>query len=154
MIVAAVDRLCRRLDALGRGEVVSLPELLAALAHVYAASCELEAVVAVGEFEPIDPGERHELGQALAGLVAADRLYWVAMAGVGQSSGPELGCGDLVDDLADIYADLAPAWRAHHRGAPLADVLGSWTVLACHWRKHAIDALCVLHRLVHDPGEG
>lgn len=158
MIVAAVDRLCRLLDALARGEAVSSRALLAALAHVYAVSCELEVAAgvreydALGEFEAIDPAERHALEHALARLVGEARLYWVPLDLAALHGEPKLGCGDLVDDLADIYADLAPAWRAHHRGAPLAEVLGSWTVLAFHWRKHAIDAMGGLHRLVHgDP---
>jgi hypothetical protein len=151
VIVAAVDRLCRLLDALGRGEAVSARALLGALAHVYAASCELEAGAAVGEFEGIEPAERLALEHALAGLVGEARLYWVALDCTALHGEPELGCGDLVDDLADIYCDLAPAWRAQRRGAALADVLGSWSVSAAHWRRHAIDALGVLHRLVHDP---
>lgn len=151
MIVAAVDRLCRLLETLARGEAVPARALLAALAHVYAASCELEAVVAVGEFEAIDASERSALEHALAGLVGQARLYWVALDCTALHGKPDLGCGDLVDDLADIYADLAPAWRAQRRGAALADVLGSWSVSADHWRRHAIDALGVLHRLVHDP---
>ncbi len=62
----------------------------------------------------------------------------------------ELSCGDLLDDLTDIHADLRHGLTVWDRGTPQARTEAVWhwrLMFKAHWGKHAVDALTVLHQL-------
>lgn len=62
----------------------------------------------------------------------------------------ETGVGDLADDLADVFADVAQGLRLFDRGH-VDDAVWSWRfALGTHWGEHATSAIRVLHRVVAD----
>jgi Domain of unknown function (DUF5063) len=59
---------------------------------------------------------------------------------------------DLADDLADIHRDLKPGLRAfvNQDDAVMGAVLFEWQFsFRSHWGGHAVNALKLLHQLVH-----
>ncbi|MFV8756444.1 DUF5063 domain-containing protein [Nannocystaceae bacterium ST9] len=154
----AARRLCDALERPGEDRQAALAELLAALAGVYAAALGLQRDD-FGEWEPLEmPSPDAERGQRVARhveeLVGARRWYWLALEPDALAGNDEIGCGDLVDDLQDIYADIEPGLRAWESG------VGSKAALAFewmhrfggHWGVHATQAMRALHEVVFARG--
>ncbi len=118
--------------------------VLAHLARLYAATFFLS---------PAEPTETFDVWS-----VACAKPVW---SGLGQSyyavvenpfdlEGPEIGTGDLDDDIVDIYFDVKRglvAYEAgHHR-----DAQWFWIhSFESHWGAHAANAISALHRLISD----
>ncbi len=60
--------------------------------------------------------------------------------------------GNLADDLAEVYRDVAPGLRAWNTNDDtlLDEIVFQWVKggFEIHWGAHAIDALGILHRVV------
>jgi hypothetical protein len=74
------------------------------------------------------------------------RHYWQ----VADRDDQEVVCGDLADDLADIWRDLQVGLRTPRDG----DAIWEWRfAFHTHWGQHAIAALSVLHGEGQEPGQ-
>ena len=54
-------------------------------------------------------------------------------------------CGDITDDLADIYYDLKPGLILFEAGHEMA-AAWQWRCMFSHWGDHATSAIRALHR--------
>jgi Domain of unknown function (DUF5063) len=62
----------------------------------------------------------------------------------------EAGVGDLADDIADIYRDIAEGLRLYEAGHP-REALWQWIFnLTYHWGAHATSAMRALHWYLSD----
>lgn len=119
------------------------------LARLYAAAWDLPDV------EPADvelPDISHEAWSRVFGRLGRRLpfgLYWTLTQPVAADlAGPdEPTCGDLADDLADIWRDLKPgldAWPDADEDARRA-IVWEWRLsFRTHWGRHAADAMAVL----------
>jgi hypothetical protein len=62
----------------------------------------------------------------------------------------DAGVGDLADDIADIYRDIAEGLRLYEAGHP-REALWQWVFnLTFHWGAHATSAMRALHWYLSD----
>jgi len=135
-------------------------KILAAMARVYACAHRLPAVSldddAVDVPDAFDVG--HDEWKQVCNLVR-DALdlqcyYWSYFdPTVPQDEMPYSDCGDLADDLADIYRDIKPglrAWETNNDGY-LPTIVFHWkfSLFESHWGVHAVDAMRALHPLAY-----
>jgi hypothetical protein len=57
------------------------------------------------------------------------------------------GTGDAIDDLADIYIDLARGYE-YFKGGDLENAAWFWKLTFHHWGKHALDLQRILFEII------
>lgn len=107
---------------------------------------------------PVEADELKEVGEKLQTVFGERRWYWLQHDPIFPRDGTEKPvCGDLVDDLLDIYGDIVPALRAWEAGTNrIDDIVFEWrgTLFQTHWGVHATQAIRALHFIVFDHGLG
>jgi len=134
-------------------------DLLTALSELYAAALGLRSIEVdrtpdcdLSQFE-VSHLEWRALYHRLCAYLGHDAWYWMYFEPMKtQVEKAEPVGGNLADDLADVYRDIAAglrAWNANddpeYDEAVFQWVLGG---LDIHWGAHAVDALGILHRVV------
>ncbi|MEX6690890.1 DUF5063 domain-containing protein [Danxiaibacter flavus] len=79
-----------------------------------------------------------------------NRFYWVIFE-PSKDSGIEPVCGDLLDDLGDIYKDLKNSLLLFDKGTPAEIESAVWTFkwgFDNHWGNHCINATYALHYFI------
>lgn len=74
--------------------------------------------------------------------------YWTTLNPIEMEQEAEIGAGDLVDDLGDIYHDLKAGIQFFDRADLRSKENALWqfkTDFVQHWGRHCISALLVIH---------
>jgi hypothetical protein len=141
-----------------------------ALSELYSAAIGLRTIESfeapdsnLESFE-VSHAEWRTLYHRLCTLLGHDAWYWMYFEPMKtQVEKAEPVGGNLADDLADVYRDVAAGLRAWDStdDSPLDEVVFEWIRggFEIHWGAHAVDALGILHRVVtdrvmRDPGSG
>ena len=101
------------------------------------------------EFD-VDDKEWKKLFDSVHEILGEQTYYWHFFDPSTLADDEEPVCGDLGDDLADIYRDIKPGLRAWDLRVDqyLPDIVFSWKCpLVSHWGVHATSALHALHLL-------
>ncbi len=102
--------------------------------------------------DPTSESFQKELVVLTTSRLSPYRYYWHQFDPVKESK-DDLVCGDLVDDLVDIYKDLKNALRVYTAKKPgaknvaLIDFKNSFNY---HWGRHCINALYGIHYFIQD----
>lgn len=76
-------------------------------------------------------------------------FYWSVMNPNDVLSDVEIGTGDAIDDLVDIYADLKEGYQ-HYENGNLNEAAFVWkNGYEIHWRQHLVELQCCLHDLIY-----
>lgn len=139
-----------------------LESLHQSVARLYAAGTvlpevDIETAEDVPEKYDVDDEEWKNTFFQIADALAHCRWYWLVFDPTSpMESTPEVVCGDLGDDIADIYRDVIPGLRAWHSGneACVASIVFDWNqpLLGSHWGIHAVSALRAMHFLTYMRG--
>jgi uncharacterized protein DUF5063 len=131
---------------------------LAAVARVYACAHQLpelpcaDDVVDIPDTLDVSREERQEVCDLIRDALGLQCYYWSYFdPTVPQDETPYSDCGDLADDLADIYRDIKPgvrAWETNNNDY-LPMIVFNWKrpLFWSHWGVHAVDAMRALHPL-------
>jgi hypothetical protein len=104
----------------------------------------------------IDRAEVERLKANVSEKLGATRFYWMVFETPVDPAGskPEPVIGDLVDDIEELYADLAPALSAWKQNPARFEraVLWDWraTPFEAHSAAHAASAVRALQVIVSD----
>ncbi len=126
----------------------SLTEPLFYVSNLYAQALSLPEREAAAEFAALYDryavGEQ-EWGQIFKGFCELPfQYYWSLFQPVADTP-EEPGCGDLHDDLADIYRDLETGYRMYQDGH-IDSAVFHWKIrFRAHWGRHATSALYAMH---------
>lgn len=86
----------------------------------------------------------------IADKVGEDRFYWTVFDPTNPKD-TEAVCGDLADDLGDIYKDIKKDLLTFDHPTPGSKEHAIWSIkfhFEKHWGEHAIDALRTIHFLL------
>lgn len=133
-----------------------LQEMLPRLVELYATA------LALPDVEPADddrewPGMTHEEWKVvfddLRERIVDYQLYWTTDGFPLRTddTSPPLLCGDLANDLADIYRDLKDSLDQWETGEDSHRVSALWEWrfgFHAHYGQHIVDAVRVIHRVV------
>lgn len=119
-------------------------ETLSRLAELYAAAHNLpDDVFEDAPDVPAEPvGRLDELMTNFAQMPF--QLYWQALEPSNLDKDGNVACGDILDDLSDIYCDIGDGLWLYDQGYPKAAVW-HWQLLYTHWGNHVIGAMHALH---------
>ena len=87
---------------------------------------------------------------AISGLIAEHRFYWEVFDPTNHLD-TEAVCGDLIDDIGDIYKDIKKAVLTYETGTEAAKQDAAWQLhfgFHHHWGDHCIDALRACHYIL------
>lgn len=122
-----------------------LRELVSLLAQLVSHGVQLPHV------EPKDPSAPPGTRRARRSLVIAEfQYYWSVvdpLKGVEHGTPPDLGLGDVTDDIGDIYEDVAVGldqWQSGTEEGRLEAVWHWKFLFERHWGAHATSALFAL----------
>ena len=88
----------------------------------------------------------HRIGERIGG----NSVYWEVFEPFDHDNHDPV-CGDLVDDLGDIYRDIKRALMIFDLGTAAAKQDAIWQLkfgFENHWGRHAIGALMAIHHLL------
>jgi hypothetical protein len=88
----------------------------------------------------------------LADKVGDDRYYWLVFDPTDHND-TESVCGDLIDDIGDIYKDIKRGLVTFDLGTIACMQHGIWELkflFEKHWGQHTIDALRTIHFLLEE----
>jgi hypothetical protein len=159
LFVEAAQQFCGLIDERPRDVKAWLKSVLPALSELYASALGLIGI------ESVDTGDKtlsrfvvsHDEWRALYHRLSAqlghDAWYWMTFEPMKtQVEKAEKVIGNLADDLADVYRDVAAGLRAWHANddSLLDETVFQWIKggFEIHWGAHAVDALGILHRIV------
>jgi hypothetical protein len=74
-------------------------------------------------------------------------FYHSCMNPLDVTSTPQNGVGDAIDDLADIYIDLARGYEYYKEG-DLENAAWYWKLTFNHWGRHTVDLQKILFELI------
>ncbi len=151
----AARRWCALVEHPPADPLDALRQLHRALSTLYAAALELELAGSnpgepdLDALYPVSEERLQAIGDNVESIVGARRWYWVQydptiqLHGNGHSTSitsDTPGCGDLVDDMQDIYRDINPALQAWEAGLDRIDAITfDWCGprFRAHWGIHA-----------------
>jgi hypothetical protein len=84
---------------------------------------------------------------SISNRVGADRYYWEVFDPTDHNDTKPV-CGDLVDDIGDIYKDIKEGLMTFDLGTPASREDAVWNFrfgFEKHWGGHAISALRAIH---------
>lgn len=149
----AADEFCTWAGSHATDGPADVPQAVRALAGLYAAALALPADPERGKdiAEP-DPATHPTWIPAVEHFAALPcRFYWVVFDPHAEPDGEPVA-GDLVDDLADVYRDVATGvllWEQGHRN----EAIWHWRFNSnVHWGRHAVSALAAMHAWAADYG--
>jgi Domain of unknown function (DUF5063) len=79
-----------------------------------------------------------------------DPFYWVVLDPTDHDD-TSSGCGDLIDDLGDIYKDLKTFLIGFDSGDPAVTQNALWHLhwsFTYHWKDHCMDAIYAIHHFM------
>lgn len=129
-----------------------------ALSELYRTALELETIDPIYsssdiEFDEIDQNELREMNKGLVSKLGKECFYWVVFDPAYDKE-DEPTQGWLVDDFADIYADLKEELtKIDQIGTDESIEDALWQLkfgFNHHWGNHCIDAMRALHYLRYD----
>lgn len=88
-----------------------------------------------------------EIVELIKNKLLDHRYYWVVFDPINVED-TEPGCGDLLDDISDIYKDVKGALLLYDSGLEDAKDLAMWQVkfdFENHWGQHCINAIYAFH---------
>ncbi len=133
--VIAARAFCAAIES---GRALDAPELLGLLSRLHTAALDLPPASA--GYGVVGPDVT-----APAGWSAAPLQYYSTVLDPLELAAPELGTGDLLDDLTDTYCDLKRDLLLHEAGHA-EEAVWSWRFgFQRHWGAHVVDAMRVLH---------
>jgi hypothetical protein len=153
----AADRFCLLLESDPLDRELWIGNVLSAVADVYARAHKLPSNLELDVDPPDDfdvgDDDYYQVVRRVHSVLAEQSYYWSYFDPTEMDSSEKPDCGDLGDDLADIYRDLKPglrAWRTD-RDEYLAAIVFDWrdAPFQAHWGVHAVDAMRALHWIVH-----
>lgn len=105
------------------------------------------------EFEVnIPEGYIKNILKSLSDRIGANRYYWTVFDPTDDTD-KEAVCGDLVDDIGDVYHDVKRGLLIFDIGTIGSKEVALWHLkflFEKHWGKHTIDALRTLHFLLEE----
>ena len=112
------------------------------VARLYSAALDLP-FAEPDDFEVIKLNEltRSRITQRLSSLPFS--IYWIALNSDIRDEGT-VACGELADDLHDIYTDVKEGLLTYPHSVPTATWHWRFT-FDIHWGHHAVSALSALH---------
>ncbi|MDF2192310.1 DUF5063 domain-containing protein [Paraflavitalea sp. CAU 1676] len=120
------------------------------LLMLYRFGLDLPQIEAPGEVDMSHTDDKIHLDRVLR--LIRDRVpvksYWVTLTPLDFVNPTEIGTGDLVDDLGDIYLDLKRGLVLFDTSDTLAREYAVWYFrfhYTHHWGQHCIDALQIIH---------
>jgi hypothetical protein len=133
--------------------------LLPALSELYAYALGLIGIESIDTSDKtlsrfvVSHGEWRALYHRLSTQLGHDAWYWMTFEPMKtQKEKSEPVAGNLADDLADVYRDVAPGLRAWDTNDDtlLDEIVFQWARggFEIHWGAHAVDAMGILHRIV------
>jgi Domain of unknown function (DUF5063) len=154
----AASQFCGLLELDSPNPKLWIREVLMALSDLYATANTLLTFQPV-EFSEDIPEQRrihHDQCQAIYDRIsrALPQTWYLTYFDLTESFDLEQKpvIGDLADDLADIFRDLKPGLIAtsNQDDAVMGAVVFEWQFsFRSHWGDHAVNALKLLHQLVH-----
>lgn len=84
---------------------------------------------------------------SIAERLGEARYYWHVFAPIDDGEHTPV-CGDLLDDLGDIYKDVRSALLVFHLGQPDCQENALWQFkfdFDAHWDRHCVNALSAIH---------
>ena len=100
---------------------------------------EFEEKLSVDDFQTILHGVAKQLGEA--------RYYWHVFDPVNDLDTAPV-CGDLLDDIGDIYKDLRHSLMIFGLGRGDCEEVALWDLkfdFDAHWSRHCVNALSAIH---------
>jgi len=79
--------------------------------------------------------------------------YWIVLNPVDMQNDADVGCGDLLDDLEEIYCDIKCGLIMLDKKDFSAKENGVWKLkfdYDNHWNEHCIEAIHVIHNYIAD----
>ena len=117
------------------------------LPRIYAAALELPDVEP--DTEDIDSGVESPMDR-LAVRIGRYDYYWEVFDPRIDGDEERVVCGQLSDDLADVYLDLVDPLASFEAGR-VADAVWSWKFgLRSHYGAHIVSAMRAIHVLIHE----
>lgn len=156
----AAARFCALLESFPPDVQEWVEHVLAVVARLYACAHQLpEASLAdddrdiPDEYEVSDE-EWKRVCNLVRNALGLQCYYWSYFdPSVPHDETPYAVCGDLADDLADIYRDIKPGLRAWETNDDkfLPMIIFDWKepLFSSHWGVHAVDAMRALHPIAH-----
>jgi len=159
----AAEKYCAYCDVVLPDREEWCRELLTSLVALYRSALLVPVMEALDDDADIKPPidvsneEWRAVYSRLQTAFGIRQFYWSIPPSNGfKEQPPEPVCGDLADDLADIYREVCPTVRAFrwHNGAAVRSALFDCITvgLASHWGMHAVDAMRELHSIVFVDG--
>jgi hypothetical protein len=151
----AAERLCLLLEQPTPHAQRWAEATLAALALLYASAHALpdwslpDEWLDVPESLDVSDDEWRQVFDRVHRILGPPTSYWAHFDPSEPSVPGEPACGDLGDDLADIYRDVKPGVRAWDSGDDrlLPAIVFGWKgpLFESHWGVHAVSAMRALH---------
>jgi len=151
----AAATFCRLLESTPSDKDTWAEQVLAVLSRLYACAHDLKPVDLddapdVPDSLDVTDAQWRDVIRVVDAALGKQRMYWSYFdPSEPMESHQETVCGDLADDLADIYRDIKPGLRAWESGedAYLPSIVFSWKepLFASHWGVHAVSAMRALH---------
>lgn len=105
------------------------------------------------EFEgDLTQNDTENILRNLSDKIGGDRYYWTVFDPTDDTD-TQAVCGDLVDDIGDIYKDVKRGLLTFDIGTMASKEHGMWELkflFAKHWGQHTIDALRTIHFLLEE----
>ncbi len=127
---------------------VFLPQMQLLLAALYSAALKLDWIDLQSDVDyELEKIDLEKILEAVAEKIGDYRYYWSVFDPADmQDTAP--GCGDLLDDLGDIYKDLQYSLRVFDLHTADSQENALWEFkfdFEKHWGFHCINALRALH---------
>lgn len=127
------------------------------LLRLYTTALELQWVglQSNAEFEdPLQDVEIKPLRDSISQRLEGSQFYWHVFEPTDKEDITPV-CGDLVDDLGDMYKDLKNAIMIFNLDQPGCEENALWNfkfLFEKHWDDHCINALSAIHFYLQDEG--
>ena len=119
--------------------------------YMYGQKIEQVELIHNGDFDfTLDKTETHKLQKFVAKGLDESRYYWHVFD-PSQDYDVDPVCGDLGDDLLDIYKDIKPALLLYDIGGEVEIEAAFWNMkfnFDNHWGEHCINAIYAIHYFI------
>lgn len=125
------------------------------LLRLYATALELQWVESKSNAEfddPLQDADIKPLRDSISQRLQGSQYYWHVFDPTDEEDITPV-CGDLVDDLGDMYKDLKNAITIFNLGKPGCKENALWNfkfLFEKHWDDHCINALSAIHYYLQD----
>ena len=144
-VLRAAGNYCAFIETTAKSDTEFLEEVEGLLLDLYAMATRLEWPNVQHDSDvddQVSPVEMNSIMKRIGAGIGRNHLYWEVFDPFAHDDRDPV-CGDLVDDLGDIYLDTKRALMAHE------DAM--WQLkfgFDYHWGRHAIGALMAIFHLL------